>query len=182
MSTLTNEKPATMQDIYDLPEGQRAELIDGRLYMMAPPKRIHQKIIGKLYRIIDNYIEDNNLPCETYIAPFGVWLFGDDSTLVEPDISVICDSSKLDDEGCKGAPDFIIEILSPSNKYHDCVRKLKLYCDAGVREYWIVNTEKRWVRKHVFSPEYTDEQYSFDEDVCAEIHIDFSVNLGKAGL
>ena len=153
MTSLRHEQPATIQDIYDLPEGQRAELIDGRLFMMAPPKRIHQEIVGELFREIKNYILEKKLTCSTYVAPFGVWLYEDDSAFVEPDISVICDESKLDDDGCKGAPDFIIEVISSSTKYHDCVRKLNLYSEAGVREYWIVNPEKKWVRKYVFSPE-----------------------------
>ena len=181
MKPLVQEGYATIQDIYDLPEGQRAELIDGRLFMMSPPKRIHQNIVGELFWEIKKYIQEKELTCEAYVAPFGVWLFEDDSAFVEPDISVICDDSKLDDDGCKGAPDLVIEILSPSTKYHDCVRKPKLYADAGVREYWIVDPEKRWVRKYFFGSEYRDGQYSFDEDISMDIYNDFSINLSRMG-
>lgn len=134
----------TIEDIYSLPEGQRAELIDGQIYDMAPPNRIHQKIVGQLIRIIGQYIDRHRGSCEVYPAPFAVFLNKDSKNYVEPDISVICDKGKLDDRGCNGAPDWIIEIVSPGASGHDYIRKLNLYADAGVREYWIVDprTEK----------------------------------------
>ncbi len=130
----------TEEDYYNLPENVRAELIDGQIYYMSAPSRIHQEILMFLSKIIANYIDSKKGPCKVYPAPFAVKLFEDDNrTVVEPDISVICDTNKLTDRGCTGAPDWIVEIVSPSNSSHDYVRKLNLYMDAGVREYWIVN-------------------------------------------
>lgn len=92
---LANQKSYTIEDIYNLPEGARAELIDGSLYMRASPSRVHQEIVGELFGVIRDYIKKENGSCKTYVAPFAVFLNQDDRTYVEPDISVICDSSKL---------------------------------------------------------------------------------------
>lgn len=134
----------TFADCLTWDEKERIEIIDGEAYMMSPPNRAHQGISGELYYQIRAFLEGKS--CRIYAAPFGVRLFEKDGdrpedvdTLVEPDISVICDRDKLDDKGCKGAPDFVIEIMSPSNRRHDKVTKRKLYQRAGVREYWIVN-------------------------------------------
>lgn len=102
----------TTEEIYALPEGKRAELIDGQIYDMAPPGRIHQELVQQLSRTIGNYIADHKGTCKVYPAPFAVFLNQDDKTYVEPDISVICDNGKLDDRGCNGAPDWVIEIVS----------------------------------------------------------------------
>ena len=105
---LLKEEAYTIDDIYALPDGERAELIDGRMYMMAPPSRKHQRISTRLVSIIDRYIEEHKGKCEVYAAPFAVYLDERSNTYVEPDISVICDPDKLDDRGCKCAPDWII--------------------------------------------------------------------------
>lgn len=133
----------TVQDIYALPDGSRAELIDGELYMMAPPGRIHQEISQYLSMTIGSYIRQKKGTCKVYPAPFAVFLNKDDRTYVEPDISVICNRDKLDDKGCQGAPDWIIEIVSPGSKTNDYYTKLSLYQTAGVREYWIVDPLKK---------------------------------------
>lgn len=106
----------TINDIYALPEGQRAELIDGQIYDMAPPSPMHQKLVYQLSRTIGNYIEKKGGPCEVYPAPFAVFVKEDDTNYVEPDISVICDKNKISNRGCEGAPDFVIEIVSPSSR------------------------------------------------------------------
>ncbi len=144
------EKYYNFDDFLRWGMSENTELIDGTPYMMAPPSRRHQRILFALARQIADFLEDK--PCEIYVAPFAVRLFEkkndrpeDVDTLVEPDISVICDSDKLDDYGCKGAPDFIIEILSPSSKSHDRIVKYNLYQKAGVREYWIVDPEKEYI-------------------------------------
>jgi len=141
----------TFADVLTWGENDRIELIDGEAYMMAPPSRIHQKISMELSRQLANYLDGKK--CEVYPAPFGVRLFEKDKdspdnvdTLVEPDISVVCDKNKLDKNGCKGAPDMVIEILSPSTLRHDRFVKLGLYQRAGVREYWIVEPETRTVQ------------------------------------
>ena len=136
----------TEEDYYNLPENVRAELIDGQIYYMAAPSRIHQKILNAVNNTIFNYIRSKGGPCEVYPAPFAVKLFsGDDRNVVEPDISVICDPNKLTDRGCTGAPDWIVEIISPTTASHDYIRKLNLYADAGVREYWIIDPIKKTV-------------------------------------
>ena len=132
------EKVYTIDDIYALPDGERAELIDGQIYYMAPPSRTHQKISWRLHQIIGNYIDSKGGQCEVYAAPFAVFLSEDDINYIEPDISVICDTSKLDEKGCHGAPDWIIEVVSPSSKRMDYYTKLFKYRTAGVKEYWIV--------------------------------------------
>lgn len=141
--SLPQEKLYTTADIYDLPEGQRAELIDGQIYYMAPPNRRHQKISSQLHGKIWNYISSKNGSCEVYSAPFAVFLNEDDRNYVEPDISVICDPEKLTDRGCTGAPDWIIEIVSPSSRRMDYFVKLFKYRSSGVREYWIVDPDKK---------------------------------------
>lgn len=135
----------TIRDIYALPDGVRAELINGELYMMAPPSRIHQEISQYLSMTIGSYIHQTKGTCKVYPAPFAVFLNKDDYTYVEPDISVICSRDKLNNRGCQGAPDWIIEIVSPGSKINDYYTKLSLYQTAGVREYWIVDPLKKVV-------------------------------------
>ena len=109
-------KEYTVDDIYALPAGQRAELIEGQMYMMTPPGRKHQRIVLELSTTINNYMKRKGGACEVDIAPFAVFLNADDKNYVEPDISVICDRDKLTDRGCTGAPDWIIEIVSPGSR------------------------------------------------------------------
>ena len=97
------KKSYTSKDYWNLPDGQRAELIDGQFYNMAPPSRIHQEISYQISRFLGNYIESNGGKCRVYPAPFAVNLDADDKDWVEPDISVICDPNKLTDRGCSGA-------------------------------------------------------------------------------
>ena len=122
--TLPQERIYTTDDIYNLPDGERAELIDGQIYYIAPPTRRHQLIAGNLFTIINTYIKSRGGSCEPYIAPFAVFLNADDKNYVEPDISVICDKSKLTDKGCNGAPDWIIEIVSSGSRRMDYYTKL----------------------------------------------------------
>ena len=176
MDVLRKEKIYTIDDIYALPDGERAELIDGEIYYMAPPSRTHQRISGKLYQIIANYIDSKGGKCEIYAAPFAVFLNDDDINYLEPDISVICDQSKLDDKGCHGAPDWVIEIVSPSSKPRDYMTKLFKYRTAGVREYWIVDSDKQMTMVYGFEKD-TVEQYDFNEDVPVGIYEGFSIKV-----
>lgn len=176
MDAVKKEETYTIEDIYALPEGERAELIDGKIYYMAPPSRTHQKISWKLHQTIANYIDSKNGKCEVYAAPFAVFLNKDDINYVEPDISVICDLAKLDDKGCYGAPDWIIEIVSPGNKPMDYFTKLFKYRTAGVREYWIVDPTKNQVIVYRFEKE-TMEEYSFGEDVPVGIYEGFTIKI-----
>lgn len=143
----------TSKDYWNLPTGQRAELIDGQLYNMAPPSRKHQRVSGQLYKSIVNFIDAHNGSCEVYAAPFAVNLDANDATWVEPDISVICDKDKLTDRGCCGAPDFIVEIVSPSSRSMDYITKTGLYRNAGVKEYWIADPTKDITVVYLFDGE-----------------------------
>ncbi len=139
----TQQKIYTVDDIYALPDGERAELIDGQIYYMAPPNTKHQRISGRLYQAIANYIDSKNGECEIFAAPFAVFLNkNSNNNYVEPDISVICDKDKITEKGCYGAPDWIIEIVSPGSRRMDYYIKLFQYRTAGVKEYWIVDYEK----------------------------------------
>lgn len=172
---LPRETSCTMKDIYSLPEGQRAELIDGDMYMMAPPSRIHQKLVMQLSRIISNYVADKGGSCEVYPAPFAVFLNADDKNYVEPDISVICDRDKLNDKGCVGAPDWIIEIVSPSSQRMDYLTKLFKYRTSGVREYWIVSPLRKIIQKYSFEDEEDFTEASFSDRIASEIFPDLSI-------
>lgn len=174
---LAQERIYTTEDIYNLPEGQRAELIDGRMYMMAPPNRIHQKLVNRLSQIITNYIDSKHGNCEVYPAPFAVFLNADDKNYVEPDISVICDMDKLNEYGCNGAPDWIIEVVSPSDPQRDYDIKLFKYRTAGVREYWIVNPRTRAVNVYDFEHGAGTDQYSFDDEIPACVYGDLRVRI-----
>ncbi|MCI8627066.1 MAG: Uma2 family endonuclease [Lachnospiraceae bacterium] len=174
---LMQEKTYTIEDIYALPEGKRAELIDGQLYMMAPPKRIHQELVSQFTKIIGSYIDTHAGSCKIYPAPFAVFLNVDSMNYVEPDISVICDKNKLDEYGCNGAPDWVIEIVSPSTERMDYGIKLFKYRSAGVREYWIVNPLNRNV--NVFDFEYNEKtrQYSFNDIIPVSIYENLSIRV-----
>jgi len=172
----------TIDDIYALPEGQRAELIDGQIYNLAPPNRIHQEIITQLVKSIGQKIDQNNSFCKIYPAPFAVFLNADNKTYVEPDISVICDQDKLDDKGCNGAPDWIIEIISPSTQRMDYLVKLLKYKSAGVREYWIINPIIETVNVYFFDDNEKKEDaalFSFKDEIPVHIYEDFTINISE---
>ncbi len=175
MEILRKEEIHTVKDIYALPEGERAELIDGKLYYMSPPSRVHQDIIFSLSRKIADYIDSKNGSCKVYLAPFAVFLNEDDKNYVEPDISVICaKNDKLNDKGCFGAPDWIIEIVSPSSRQTDYYKKLFKYRTAGVREYWVADPDREIVTVYNFERD-TMVEYSFGEEVPAGIFEGFSL-------
>ena len=171
----------TIDDIYALPDGKRAELIDGKIYYMAPPSRKHQRLTVELSTIINNYIKSNHGSCEVDIAPVAVFLNADDKNYVEPDISVICDPNKLNDKGCVGAPDWIIEIVSPGSRHMDYFTKLFKYRTAGVREYWIVDSDKDRVTVYNFDSD-SMEEYPFTDNIPSGIYPGFSINLSKLNL
>ncbi len=176
MDALRKEEIYTTDDIYALPDGERAELVDGRIYYMAPPNTRHQMIVSDLHYHIKDYIKRNNGECEVFPAPFAVFLNEDNINYVEPDISVICDKSRLDERGCHGAPDWIIEIVSPGSRQMDYFTKLFKYRAAAVREYWIVDPAKELVTVYRFEQE-TMDQYSFGEEVPAGIYGGFSIKV-----
>jgi len=165
---LPREIKYTYEDYYSWNDGKRYELIDGKVYLMSPgPSSTHQGISSNLVGQFYAYLKGKM--CKVFAAPYDVrlnWDAGDD-TVVQPDISVICDPSKIDERGCKGAPDMVIEILSPSSTKHDQIIKFNKYREAGVREYWIVNPETRVVQVNLLTNgEYAVRNYG-DEDVVA---------------
>ncbi|MDG6317598.1 Uma2 family endonuclease [Glaesserella parasuis] len=130
---------------------ERVEIIKGKIMVMSPaPNRLHQRISMKLTKaFLDVFV---NHQCELYVAPFDV-RFPDSNgkikTVVQPDLCVICDSNKLDEKGCIGAPDLIVEILSPGNSKREMKDKYELYQEQGVSEYWIVRPEEQHIQIYV---------------------------------
>jgi Uma2 family endonuclease len=169
----------TYRDYLSFDKDTRVELIDGQFFVMAPaPSRAHQKIVTEGARIIGNFLAEKGLNCEVYVAPFDVRLIEEGENeyscknVVQPDISVVCDKNKLDDRGCKGAPDFIIEVVSPSNASIDYVKKLYLYERFKVKEYWIVNPESKNVFVYTLNEDgqYGEPQkYTFNERICCNV-------------
>ena len=181
---LAQAKIYTEEDYYNLPENVRAELIEGNLiYNQAAPSRIHQTILSELHTVINNYIKSKGGSCRVYPAPFAVKLRENRKTIVEPDISVICDKNKLTDRGCTGAPDWIIEIVSPSNSSHDYIRKLNLYADSGVREYWIVNPDKKSIYVYYLEEtRFETTAYTLQDKIKVNIYDDLWIDFTELEL
>jgi Uma2 family endonuclease len=166
--TALNYKCYTCDEVDSWDSDERYELIDGELYLMASPLRVHQKISFDLSRQFGNFLFGKS--CEAYCAPFAVYLNDDNFTKVEPDIVVVCDKSKLTDKGLRGAPDLIIEILSPSSLRRDKITKFNLYLNAGVREYWIVEPENEIVSVYILrNGEYTVRSYSETDTISVNV-------------
>ena len=158
----------TYADVLEWDESVRAEIINGEVFMMSYPDTAHQVISREIFGLLYNFLKGKT--CQVFSAPFGVRLFPkknlSDDTFVLPDIVVVCDKAKLDKRGCNGAPDLIIEILSPSTASHDRIAKFRLYQKAGVREYWIVDGEGRSVHVHILkNGHYITTVYDETEDV-----------------
>ena len=128
------------------------------------------------------YINAKGGSCEVYLSPFAVFLNENSRNYVEPDISVICDPSKLNDKGCAGAPDWIIEIVSPASRKMDYLLKLFKYHSAGVREYWIVDIAKNRITVYNFNHDYSIEEYSFTDTVKAGIYEDLSIDFSEINI
>ena len=151
------------------PDDKRWEIIDGEAYDMSPaPGMTHQRISREFSKQICNFLDENQ--CEVFIAPFDVFLHQPNesedqiSTIVQPDISIICDNSKLSEKGCTGAPDVIIEIISPSSGARDQIIKMNLYEKYGVKEYWIVHPTDRIVRKYILNNNTYNKPLIFDQN------------------
>ena len=186
--------PYTVDDYMKLPEDVRVELIDGYFYDMASPLQLHQQLLGQLHLQVYNCIEKSGRPCEVYLAPSDVQLDCDIYTMVQPDLYVICELQDPKQHAFQGAPAFVVEILSPSSRAHDMVRKYRKYRNAGVKEYWIVDPEKRKVIVFDFAAgrdfdktagkEAGRKEYSFEDVIPIGISegactIDFAKISGK---
>ena len=168
----------TLAQYEALPEDSRVEVFDGIIYDMASPSQIHQTILTELLVSLRNYIRKKGGNCSIFPAPFDVKLSDDPLTIVQPDLMVICDKDKLDTKRCNGAPDFIIEIVSPSNPADDYIRKLYYYKNYGVREYWIVDPQRKSVTVNYFEKDILNVPYTFNSvikvNIYDDLYIDFS--------
>lgn len=154
----------TLDDYYNLPEDKRVELIDGVIYDMTAPTTIHQAILGRICNQLLNHIDAKGGTCVPMVSPVDVQLDCDDKTMVEPDVIIVCDRSKIIRRCVYGAPDFVLEVLSKSTRKKDMFIKLNKYRDAGVREYWIVDPDKKAVIVYDF--EHDDYRLAdFDEKI-----------------
>lgn len=179
---LKGKRDYTIADIEALPEGERAELIDGELFRMDTPTWTHQDILMQLSIEIGLYIRKNKGKCRVLPAPFAVYIKKDKYNYVEPDISVICDEEKKSKKGCQGAPDWMIEIVSPSSKKMDYERKVQLYREAGAREYWIVDPETETVTVYDFASSPTPAHYLFSDRIKVGIFENLWLNLSEMDL
>jgi len=176
MNVVKKEDIYTIDDIYALPDGERAELLDGQIYYMSPPGTNHQRLVREFTYQIENYIRDNHGECEIFPAPFAVFLEKNNKNYVEPDISVICDKNKITTQGCQGAPDWVIEIVSPSSRKMDYYKKLFKYRTAGVREYWVVDPDKEVIIVYSFEQDNMEE-YLIGEEIPAGIYDGLLIKL-----
>ena len=176
----------TLTDYYALPDEQRVELIDGVFYDMSAPSSPHQLVGGEVHRQISNFLRDKKGTCVPFMAPVDVQLNKDEKTILQPDVLVVCDRTKITRRCVVGAPDFVMEVLSPSTMKKDIIIKLMKYWNAGVREYWMVDMEDETVTKMLFSPPGAEDGrrepfhrvYNFDEPVPVGIFQDqLSINF-----
>lgn len=144
---------------------------------MDIPSQDHQTISMELSTILNTYLKSKNGPCRVFHAPFDVKLNDTPLTIIQPDLMIVCDKRKLDGKRCNGAPDFIIEIVSPGNPSDDYIRKLYHYKNAGVREYWIVDSRRKTVTVSYFEENMLNIQYSFDSTIKVNIYDDLFINF-----
>ncbi|MCI9228653.1 MAG: Uma2 family endonuclease [Dorea sp.] len=167
----------TLEQYEALPDEKRMEVFDGIVYDMASPSQIHQSISMQLSTVINNYILRKKGPCSIFSAPFDVKLSDSPLIIVQPDIMVVCDKNKLDEKRCNGAPDFIIEIVSPANPSDDYIRKLYYYKNYEVREYWIVDPRRKVITVNYFENNIVSVQYPFDSVIKVNIFDDLLINF-----
>lgn len=178
MPALAQHISVTLEEYEKLPENVRAEVFDGQIFHMAGPSQDHQALSMELSSLLLSYIKQKGGLCKVFAAPFDVKLSDDPLTIVQPDLMIICDKSKLDGHRCNGAPDFIIEIVSPANAADDYVKKLYYYQKYGVREYWIVDPMRKSLSVNYFEGGKLSVPYNFAStikvNIYEDLYIDFS--------
>ena len=174
------DKRYTYEDYLNWPEDERVELIDGQIFVMSAPSRRHQELKRLLCQRFGIYLHGKD--CEVFDAPFDVKIdfdIGKDS-VVQPDILIVCDKTKFDEKGLNGAPDLAVEVLSPSNRSHDLVRKYNKYLEVGVREYWIVDPMKEEVQVNNLSidkQQYLNKTYQKGDEIKVQILDNLVINV-----
>lgn len=174
---LANER-YTIEFVEQLPDGVRAELIDGRLFYMATPTMLHQALLMFMTGNIWSHIAKKGGDCQVYPAPVAVYLDQNERTYLEPDVILVCDQEKSRKKGCFGAPDFVAEIISPSTKSRDYTLKMTKYQEAGVREYWILDPEK----KHILVYDFENDEiniYGFQDKVKVQVLEDLEIDFSE---
>lgn len=169
----------TLEDYYAIPEERRVELIDGVIYDMAAPTYTHQDLVLEIAVWLRNFVKKNKGKCKVYASPIDVQLDCDDKTMVQPDVIVICDRDKILNRCLYGAPDFVVEVLSASSTKRDTAIKLRKYKEAGVREYWMIDPDKKKVIVYDLAKSEIPKVYGFDSRVPVgifggECEIDFA--------
>lgn len=160
----------TIKDYRDLPDDPRVELIDGRFYEMKAPTVVHQRVIGEVHRQIANFIRERGGDCQAIMSPVDVQLDCDDKTMIQPDLVIACDTDKLKKWGIYGAPDFVLEVVSPSSRKLDTGTKMAKYLEAGVREYWILDPYQKRLIIYPFEGEDYPRICGLDEPVPVGIY------------
>lgn len=167
----------TLEQYEALPEEKRVEVFDGIVYDMASPSQIHQRMLLKISAMLDSYIERKKGNCLVIPSPFDVILSKKPLTIVQPDIMIVCDKNKLDENRCNGAPDFVIEIVSPNTPSDDYIKKAYYYKNYGVREYWIVDPRRKSVSVHFFEKDILNIPYSFESVIKVNIYDDLLIDF-----
>ncbi len=170
----------TLEDYYALPDDKRYELIDGYLFEINAPTSFHQLLAGEVHRQIANFIIDHNGDCTPFISPIDVQLDRDDRTMIQPDVIIMCDSDQITSKHIVGAPDFVLEVLSPGTKKRDLNLKLRKYEQAGVREYWVVDPYQRVVLCYFFESSEYMTIYPINESIPVHIYnCELKINLTR---
>lgn len=175
----------TTEDLPLIPDDVRVELIDGYLFVMEAPTVRHQDVIGELYFSIRSYIKKKKGPCKVILSPVDVRLNKDNRTMVQPDLIVICDPKQNTGKNIYGAPDFVVEVLSPYTSRKDHILKLNKYWKAGVKEYWIIDPKKELVSVYQFIDkdiDYVLNTYTFKDKIPVGIYEDLYIDFSEFDL